>query len=365
MLPNRSDEIEIHFGETERLIERGIGRYYADAYLHFTSKTDLATRWAGEVYVEVWHTHRVPDEKREELAQLRLPVVEVPMQDVFLYRYEENTTRQREADHVAKLVKMLESNFLKGTVISDSRSVEFLEMEVNELKQALTESNSELQSIRLDAERRQQENERMSSRLHEQLQQQKAHNGALVAQLNALKDVAGRFQEELRAANRGLDGTKQQLSDANRELANKRLELKDTKQELSNAQEGLTNAKEQAGNLIGKVTHTASLVDKYRGRTHIAYGVVAVLLAVCVGVGYAGYRLLTNEAASPEAGVAPALSAVTAPVPLAPMKTASLNKLPKRNTHRARRKQVIARPSEEQTDDGSSPEHQSIDENAN
>jgi hypothetical protein len=365
VLPNRSTEIEIHFGDKERLIEIGTDRYYADAYLQFTSKSDLAARWSGEVYIEVWHKHRVPDKKREELFAMKLPVVEVPMQDAFLYRYEENTTRQREAEHVAKLVKMLESNFLKGTVISDRRSVEFLETRVSELEQALTESRAELHSTRLDAEQRQQESEQVVSRLHEQLQQQTANSDTLLAQLNALKNAAGRLQEDLRAANRNLDGTRQQLSDANRELVDRRLELKDTRQALSEVTEGASTARLQAAGLVDEVKSAGVAANKYRSRAHIAYGVVAVLLAVCVGGGYVGCRLLTTEAAPPEASTPPARSAATASTPLASMKTASLGRLPKRNTHRARRKQVIARPSEEQTDDDSSPERQSTDENAN
>jgi hypothetical protein len=136
-------DITITHGETEKLIPTVEGTYYADAYLRFTSNTLLGLRWSEELYVEVHHTHAVPVDKQKELRRSRVPVVEVPLLDAFKYPHEdENTSDPREAAHLERIRNMLEKGFLAGQVISDRRSVEFLEQEVTRLAASLREARS-------------------------------------------------------------------------------------------------------------------------------------------------------------------------------------------------------------------------------
>ena len=131
-------EVTINHGETEKEIQTVDGPYYADAYWHFNSTSDLGIRWSGEVYLEVNHTHAVPSYKQESLRQARLPVIEVDVPQILEYPFEdENTTDPREAAHISRIQNMLQKGFLAGRVISDRRSVEYLEQEVDRLEHAL------------------------------------------------------------------------------------------------------------------------------------------------------------------------------------------------------------------------------------
>lgn len=134
-------DITITHGETEKEIRTAEGTYYADAYLRFTSTTSLGLKWSGEMYVEVHHTHAVPPHKQDSLRQARLPVVEIDVPTILEYPHEdEDTTDPREATHVNKIRNMLQKGFLAGRVISDRSSVEYLEQEVDRLKNALNQA---------------------------------------------------------------------------------------------------------------------------------------------------------------------------------------------------------------------------------
>ncbi|WP_423391972.1 hypothetical protein [Burkholderia sp. LMG 21824] len=134
-------DVTITHGEIETLFPTIEGTYYADAFLRFTCSTRLALRWSGEIYIEVHNTHAVPVDKVKELRRSRVPVVEVPLLKVFDYPYQdEDTTDLREAAHVERIRSMLENGFLAGKVISDRRSVEFLEQDVSLLRASLREA---------------------------------------------------------------------------------------------------------------------------------------------------------------------------------------------------------------------------------
>ncbi|CAJ3524233.1 Uncharacterised protein [Burkholderia pseudomallei] len=136
-------DITVTHGETEKLIPTKEGTYYADAYLRFTCSTRLALRWSGEVYVEVHNTHAVPVDKEKELRRSRVPVVEVPLLKAFEYPHkDDDTSDPREEAHVQRIRNMLEKGYLAGQVISDRRSVEFLEQEVSRLGAALREARN-------------------------------------------------------------------------------------------------------------------------------------------------------------------------------------------------------------------------------
>lgn len=131
-------DITITRGETEKKIQTVDGPYYADAYWQFSSTGDLGLRWSGEVYLEVHHTHEVPLYKQESLSQARFPVIECDIPKIFEYTVaDENTTDPLEAAHVRKIQNMLKKGFLPGHVISDRRTVEYLEQEVDRLEHEL------------------------------------------------------------------------------------------------------------------------------------------------------------------------------------------------------------------------------------
>ena len=80
-------------------------------------------------------------EKQESLRQARLPVIEVPVPKILEYPFEDDqTTDPREAFHVRMIQNMLQKGFLAEHVISDPRSVDYLEKEVGRLEQELQQS---------------------------------------------------------------------------------------------------------------------------------------------------------------------------------------------------------------------------------
>ena len=144
-------DITITHGETEKLIQTPGGPFYADAYLRFTSTTSLGLRWSGEVYIEVHHAHAVPVDKVKALSQQRVPVVEVDLADIFLYPYEHaGTTDPLEQAHVRRIQNMLQKGYITGTVISDRRSVEYLELEVTRLAGQRQQALAALEQAKAD-----------------------------------------------------------------------------------------------------------------------------------------------------------------------------------------------------------------------
>ena len=136
-------QIQVTHGETERLILDG--PYRADAYLQFTSESWLGLRWSGEVYVEVRHKHAVPIEKEQALHAAGAPVIEVTLNDIFLYgEGHDTTTAAKEAAHVARMRNMLQKGFLKGVVIGDRISIEFLREQVRWLQDDMKRLTGEL-----------------------------------------------------------------------------------------------------------------------------------------------------------------------------------------------------------------------------
>lgn len=143
-------EVSIAYGETEKEIQTADGSYYADAYWHFKSTSDLGLKWSGEVYLEVNHTHAVPSYKQESLRQARLPVVEVNIPQILEYPIaEEKSTDSLEAAHVCMIQNMMQKGFLSGRVISDRSSVEFLEQEITRLEHALHHAENSLTESKL------------------------------------------------------------------------------------------------------------------------------------------------------------------------------------------------------------------------
>ncbi|MDP9123176.1 MAG: hypothetical protein M3N82_01000 [Pseudomonadota bacterium] len=125
--------------ETEKEIPHAGGRYFADVYLRFESDTDLGFKWSGEVYVEILHTHAVQAEKMDDVGGLRVPMIEVPIREELLYQFPgEQTNDEREDAYRARIRRMLESpnGFLRGIVLSNPSSVEYLERELADSRQS-------------------------------------------------------------------------------------------------------------------------------------------------------------------------------------------------------------------------------------
>ncbi|MBU9227647.1 MULTISPECIES: hypothetical protein [Burkholderia cepacia complex] len=200
-------EITITHGETEKSIITAGEPFYADVYLRFTSKSLLSLRWAGEMYIEVFHTHAVSVDKQKELRRLRMPVVEVKLPETFEYSVkDEDTTDALEEAHVNRIRHVLQTGFLAGRVISDRRSVEFLERDVTRLTEAVEvarnqqidarrEADEALERLR-NASNRIVELEQISARQSETIRQFTGTVEELKGKLTARDDAVKEFNKK-------------------------------------------------------------------------------------------------------------------------------------------------------------------------
>ncbi|WP_109479689.1 hypothetical protein [Paraburkholderia sp. C35] len=208
-------QLEIQAGATEKEILFDDGRYSADAYLRFTSSTNLAMRWEGEAYIEVHHKHEVPVDKQKRLQGLGIPVIEIPLPDFFLYRQENNSTAEREEEHIDWVCKTLEKNgYLEGTVISDRRSKEFLETMITELEEKLSVAEANVMAVKNDRNDRLAQGERDAAQLKKDIADLRSGASRIVTKVATLQgelDIAG---ESLTAANEALTATRSALAKA-------------------------------------------------------------------------------------------------------------------------------------------------------
>jgi hypothetical protein len=146
-------EVTITHGETEKGIQIDDCLYYADAYWHFNSASDIELKWSGKAYIEVNHTHAVPPYKQESLRQARLPVIEVDVPQILEYTIaDENSTDPLEAAYIKRVQNMLQKGFLAGRVISDHSSVKYLEQKTARLEHALLQAEKNSSEYKLKAD---------------------------------------------------------------------------------------------------------------------------------------------------------------------------------------------------------------------
>jgi TolA-binding protein len=219
-------QIEIQAGEVEKAIPTQNGNYYADAYLRFTSTTDLGARWNGEIYIEVHHTHEVPVSKEAQLREMGLPVVEVKLYDTFLYRHEENSTRALEEAHVARICRVLQDGFLIGTVISDRRSADYLEGKIQQLDRDVFAAKAELKAAQLDGQHRLQKADDEFKQLNKELVSLRESGQSLATQTYGLRQELTNVREKLQVAENSLSVATLSAAKAKARTAEAAAELK-------------------------------------------------------------------------------------------------------------------------------------------
>lgn len=122
--------VTITHAETEKAIARQAGSpFHADVYWQFSAEHWLATKWEKKLYLEVFDTHYVEADKQIELRALELPVIEVDIPEVFIYRVrDEDTDDEKEEAHRQRIKRTLEgeNGFLRAKVLSNPSTKEFL-----------------------------------------------------------------------------------------------------------------------------------------------------------------------------------------------------------------------------------------------
>ncbi|WP_218023770.1 hypothetical protein, partial [Paraburkholderia ribeironis] len=181
----------------------------------FTSTTDLATRWDGEVYVEVHHKHAVPVEKQQQLQELGIPVVEIKLPEFFNYRREHDSTPELEEEHVAWICRTLqEGGFLAGEIISDRRSKEFLEAKVRELEQTLTAADASRKTMEDDYKKRLAQAGEEVSQLGKDVVDQQSGASRIATKVASLEGELADARKRLTAANDSVAAAKSEADKA-------------------------------------------------------------------------------------------------------------------------------------------------------
>lgn len=159
----RQENITVQFTHTEsekRLLTAAEGHRCVDVFLKFKTDSHIGCKWEGELYLEVHSTHAVDAEKQTELRALSVPVVEVDIPEIFVYKFsDERTTDEREAAHKMFIKNVLEGpkGFLKCVVLSNPSSKPYLEEQVVLLQKTLNEQrvkSEELEATCLELSQR-------------------------------------------------------------------------------------------------------------------------------------------------------------------------------------------------------------------
>jgi len=150
-LSNLNKDVKVQFIESE--IEKRVyieDRYYdLDVFVKFISSSEYQLKWGGELGIEVHKTNPVIGRKLADLKALRIPVIEIDVNKKLAYKTpEEDSTAESERVYVEYLKGRL-SEYLWSVVLSDPKSLEYLEKEnteliklVNRLKDELYDSQS-------------------------------------------------------------------------------------------------------------------------------------------------------------------------------------------------------------------------------
>jgi hypothetical protein len=203
-------EIRITHAETEKTIHLPTGQYYRpDVYCRFECDQGLSTKWSGELYIEVWHMHRVAAEKIKNLKANRIPVIQVKVPDAWKYPYDGvTTTDEREEKYIAGMVGRLEQ-YMTGFVLSDPNCVENLEKQVLDLAGQIAEHEQSAAANAVEIERLQGTIRTMA----DDVRSLRGERERQVSELIELKRKAILEEEKLRGLKDAIVGLKDERTD--------------------------------------------------------------------------------------------------------------------------------------------------------
>lgn len=145
-LSNLNEDVTIHFvdAQTEKRVHIEDRYYDLDVFVKFTSQSKYQIKWNGELAIEVHNTNPVNGQKLKDLKALRIPVIEVSVNKKLAYKTsEEYSTPKSEREYIEFLKGQL-SEYLWSKVLSDPKSIDYLENENYELIKNVKELREQL-----------------------------------------------------------------------------------------------------------------------------------------------------------------------------------------------------------------------------
>jgi hypothetical protein len=134
-LSNLNQDVSVQFidAKTEKRVHIDDRYYDLDVFVKFTSQSKYQLKWNGELAIEVHNTNPVIGQKLKDLKALRLPVIEVSVNKKLAYKTpEEYSTPKLEREYIDFLKGRL-SEYLWSKVLSNPKSIDYLEKENVEL----------------------------------------------------------------------------------------------------------------------------------------------------------------------------------------------------------------------------------------
>lgn len=164
------------------------GRYYdIDVFYHFSSNSDFELRWGGMLGLEVHHTNPVNDTKKTDLNTLRIPVIEVDVPAKLAYlTTADNTSPEREREYI-EFVKPRLSEYLWGKMISNPKSIDYLERENAQL-------SAELKRIKIEADEMREENNNLHTKIRQYRRKLNSERQAVVESTSEHNLAKQRYQ---------------------------------------------------------------------------------------------------------------------------------------------------------------------------
>lgn len=145
-LSNLNEDVTVQFvdSQIEKYVQIADRYYYLDVFVKFTSQSKYQIKWNGELAIEVHNTNPVVGQKLKDLKALRIPVIEVSVNKKLAYKIsEEYSTPILEREYINFLKSRL-SKYLWSKVLSNPKSVEYLENENYELNKSVKKLRDQL-----------------------------------------------------------------------------------------------------------------------------------------------------------------------------------------------------------------------------
>ncbi|MFQ2225844.1 hypothetical protein ACK32Z_02900 [Aeromonas hydrophila] len=181
-IKNLENDIIIYIidSQTEKHVSIDGRDYYIDVYLKFYSPSKYQLKWGGELGIEVHNTNPVTGQKLRDLQAIGIPIIEVDINEKLAYRIaEEYSTPELERSYI-EFIKQRFSEYLRGKILSNPNTVEYLEEENSQLKNQVEILTEALSKAERECSEMREENTDCKS--------DHAKNSLLILQLEAAKN---------------------------------------------------------------------------------------------------------------------------------------------------------------------------------
>lgn len=126
---NKTIDVKFTAVQTEKRVYIDDRYYDIDVFVKFKSSSEYQLKWGGELGIEVHNTNPVIGQKLKDLKTLRIPIIEVSVNEKLAYKTSEELSTPESERNYIEFLKERFAEYLWGKVLSDPKSYEYLEKE--------------------------------------------------------------------------------------------------------------------------------------------------------------------------------------------------------------------------------------------